>query len=74
MEKRDRILSIVVGLITACCGYIFDLDYLNIAESGLTLSSIVLAVYVAAIIGLINSELAKKMQNTISLQLQSRQK
>ncbi|MFR3787378.1 MAG: hypothetical protein ACLTWR_08810 [Agathobaculum desmolans] len=66
MERRDSILTVVIGIITAVCGYIFSLDYLKIAESGLTLSSIVLAVYIAAVTGLINSELAKKMKKTVA--------
>ena len=66
MERKDSILTVVIGIITAVCGYMFGLDYLKIAESGLTLSSIVLAVYIAAIIGLINSELAKRMKNTVA--------
>lgn len=66
MEKRDRILAFSIGAVAAYCGYKFSLDYSKIAESGLTLSSIVLAVYIAAIIGLINTDLAKKMQKTVA--------
>ncbi|MDD4510004.1 MAG: hypothetical protein PHY23_03720 [Oscillospiraceae bacterium] len=66
MEKRDRNLVLVLGLFAVACGIFFDLDYSRIAESGLTLSSIVLAVYIAAIIGLINSDLSKKMQKAVA--------
>lgn len=66
MERRDQVLAILVGTITIVCGIVFKLDYAPIAESGLTLSSIVLAVYIAAIIGLINSDLAKKMSKTVA--------
>ena len=66
MEKRDNLLVLIVGGIVGFCGYKFDLDYSKIAESGLALCSIVLAVYIAAIVGLINSDLAKKMQKTVS--------
>lgn len=66
MEKKHRILLAVIALVTAGCGYLLGLDYSKIAESGLTLSSIVLAVYIAAIIGLINTPLAKKMQKAIA--------
>lgn len=66
MERRDSILTIAIGIVAAACGYIFNLDYLRIAESGLTLSSIVLAVYIAAVVGLINSELSKKMKKTVA--------
>lgn len=66
MEKRDKIFVWLIGITVAIGGFYFQLDYSKIAESGLTLSSIVLAVYIAAIIGLINSKLAKKMQGTVS--------
>lgn len=66
MERKDRILSAAVGIATAVLGYKFNLDYCEIAESGLTLSSIVLAVYIAAVIGLINSELSKKMKRVVA--------
>lgn len=66
MERKDSILTVVIGIVAAVGGYVFSLDYLKIAESGLTLSSIVLAVYIAAIVGLINSELAKRMKRTVA--------
>ena len=66
MEKRDRILALAVGVIVGVCGYRFNLDYSRIANHGLTLCSIVLAVYIAAIVGLINSDLAKKMKKTVA--------
>lgn len=66
MEKKDSVVVSAVAVICVLCGVIFSLDYSSIAESGLTLSSIVLAVYIAAIIGLINSDLAKKMQKTVA--------
>lgn len=64
MEKYDRFFAWLVGVTTAILAVKFNLDYGRIVAHGLTLSSIVLAVYVAAIIGLINSDLAKKMQKT----------
>ncbi len=66
MEKKDKIAIIIVAILTAFVSYYFDLDFAVLAESGLTMSSIVLAVYIAAIIGLINTELAKKMSTTVS--------
>lgn len=64
MENRDKIISLLIALLVAASGYFFDLKYIKIASSGLTLSSIVLAVYIAAIIGLINSNLARQMRTT----------
>ena len=66
MEKRDNFIVAVVGIVTIFCSFYFKLNYTSIAESGLTLSSITLAVYIAAIIGLINSKLAIKMQGVIT--------
>ena len=68
MEHKDRIVVILIGLLATGCAIAFGLDYSLIAESGLTLSSIVLAVYIAAIIGLINSDLANKMSKTVAPQ------
>lgn len=67
MEKWDRVFAFIVGVLVTGCGIYFKWDYSQIADSGLTLSSIVLAVYVAAIVGLINSDLTKKMQKTVAL-------
>lgn len=66
MEKRERLVVILIAIISCSLGHYCNLDYSRIAESGLTLSSIVLAVYIAAIIGLINSELAAKMKKEVS--------
>lgn len=66
MEKKDIIISAMAGVLAIYCGVKFQWNYADIAEHGLTLSSIVLAVYVAAITGLINSDLAKKMQKSIA--------
>lgn len=66
MEKKDFVISVIAGVLAIYCGIKFQWNYADIAESGLTLSSIVLAVYVAAITGLINSDLAKKMQKSIA--------
>lgn len=66
MERRDLIISVLAGVLSVYCGIKFQWNYADIAENGLTLSSIVLAVYVAAITGLINSDLAKKMQKSIA--------
>lgn len=66
MRKVDKILCSVVATVVGILTYFLEIDYTAIAGEGLTLSSIVLAVYVAAIIGLINTDLAKKMAKTLS--------
>lgn len=66
MEKKDNAIAIIVGVITTLCGELFKLDYSHIAESGLTLSSITLAVYIAAIVGLVKTDLAKHMAKQLS--------
>lgn len=65
MEDKDKKLLRFVGVFSLFAGTGLHLDYANIADSGLTLSSIVLAVYVAAITGMINTELAKNMAMTV---------
>lgn len=66
MRKIDRLWCTLLAVILGVLGYSLEIDYSKIASEGLTLSSIVLAVYVAAIIGLINTDLAKKMAKTLS--------
>lgn len=66
MRTIDRIFCIVAAMIVGVLAFFLEIDYAKIASEGLTLSSIVLAVYVAAIAGLINTDLAKKMAQTLS--------
>lgn len=67
MSKKDRWFAFLIGAFVAILAFLLDLDYSNIASEGLTLSSIVLAVYVAAIMGLIGSKLSQKMADTIAV-------
>ena len=64
MSKKDKWLAFTLGLLVFVTSFAFDFDYANIASEGLTLSSIVLAVYVAAMMGLIGSKLGEKLANT----------
>lgn len=66
MRKIDKFLVFLIAAAVGLLALVFKIDYAEIASEGLTLSSIVLAVYVAAIIGLINTDLAKKMATTLS--------
>ena len=66
MRKIDKLLCIIIAVVVGVATFFLKVDYSKIAAEGLTLSSIVLAVYVAAIIGLINTDLAKKMATTLS--------
>ena len=61
MEKRHKILLCCIAVAVAACSYIFQLDYRKIASEGISLSSIVLAVYIAAMMGLGGSNLGKKL-------------
>ena len=67
MSKKDKWLAFTLGLLVFVTSFALDFDYANIASEGLTLSSIVLAVYVAAMIGLIGSRLGEKLANTPAL-------
>ena len=64
MRKSDKTAAVILATLTIVISWLTHLDYNIIASEGLTLSSIVLAVYVAAILGLINTNLAKKMAAT----------
>ena len=61
MERKHKFLLWFTTLIVAVCSYTLQLDYRNIASEGITLSSIVLAVYVAAMMGLIGSKLGQNL-------------
>lgn len=66
MRKSDKILGFILATVVGILTFLLKIDYTEIASEGLTLASIVLAVYVAAIVGLINTDLAKKMASTLS--------
>lgn len=70
MEKKHKILLWFVAVVVTACSYLFRLDYRNIASEGLSLASIVLAVYVAAMMGLIGANLSKKLANMPSANLE----
>ena len=61
MEKKHKVLLWCIAAAVAACSYIFQLDYRNIASEGMSLTSIVLAVYVAAMMGLIGAKLGEKL-------------
>ena len=61
MEKKHKVLLWCVAVAVAVFSYIFQLDYRNIASEGMSLTSIVLAVYVAAMMGLIGAKLGEKL-------------
>ena len=61
MEKKHKVLLWCIASAVAACSYIFQLDYRNIASEGMSLTSIVLAVYVAAMMGLIGAKLGEKL-------------
>lgn len=62
MYKKHKVM---LGLITICCGiisFMFKVSYSIIASDGITVISIVLAIYMTSFSGLVSSGLAKKMQ------------
>lgn len=61
MERTHKVLLWCTAVVVAICSYIFRFDYRDIASEGMTLSSIVLAVYVAAMMGLIGAKLGEKL-------------
>ena len=61
MQKTHKVLVCIVAALAAICSSYFQLDYRNIASEGMTLSSIALAVYIAAMMGLGGSNLGKKL-------------
>ena len=61
MEKRHKALLGCISTAVAILSYTLQLDYGNVASEGMSLSAIVLAVYVAAMMGLIGSKLGDKL-------------
>lgn len=61
MERKHKVLLWFVAIAVAAVTFIFQLDYRDIASEGMTLSSIVLAVYIAAMMGIGGSKLGKKL-------------
>ena len=62
MYRKHKVMLV---LITICCGiisFMFKVSYSIIASDGITVNSIVLAIYMTSFSGLVSSDLAKKMQ------------
>lgn len=62
MYKKHRVMLVLVMLILGVISYWFSVDYADIASDGITVVSIVLAIYMTSFSGLVSSDLAKKMQ------------
>lgn len=62
MYKKHKV---ILALITICFGimsYVFKVKYSIIASDGITVISIILAIYMTSFSGLVSSDLAKRMQ------------
>ena len=66
MEKMHKLLLGFTAVAVASCSYLLQLDYRSLASEGISLSSIVLAVYVAAMMGLIGAKLGQKLATSPS--------
>lgn len=62
MYKKHRVMLVLVMLIIGVISYLFSVDYADIASDGITVVSIILAIYMTSFSSLVSSELAKKMQ------------
>lgn len=62
MYKKHRVMLVIVMLILGVISYLFSVDYADIASDGITVVSIILAIYMTSFSGLVSSDLAKKMQ------------
>lgn len=66
MSRKHKRNSLFIVAIATVLTLWLELDYGGIASEGLTLSSIVLAIYVAAMMGLIGSRLAERLAKTVT--------
>ncbi|SEF90988.1 hypothetical protein [Lachnospira multipara] len=62
MYKKHSVILTLIMLILGVISYYFSVDYANIASDGITIVSIILAIYMISFSGLGSSDLAKKMQ------------
>ena len=62
MYKKHRVMLVLVILLFGAISYLFSVDYGDIASDGITVVSIILAIYMTSFSGLVSSDLAKKMQ------------
>jgi len=62
MYKKHSVILVLVMLILFVISYFFSVDYVDIASDGITVVSIILAIYMTSFSGLVSSDLAKKMQ------------
>lgn len=62
MYKKHRVMLMLVMLFLGAISYLFSVDYAVIASDGITVVSIILAIYMTSFSSLVSSELAKKMQ------------
>ena len=62
MYKKHRVMLVLVILLFGAISYLFSVDYADIASDGITVVSIILAIYMTSFSGLVSSDLAKKMQ------------
>lgn len=62
MYKNHRVIFVLALLFTGVISILCSVDYADIASDGITVVSIVLAIYMTSFSGLVSSDLAKKMQ------------
>ena len=59
MYKKHRVMLVLVILLFGAISYLFSVDYADIASDGITVVSIILAIYMTSFSGLVSSDLAK---------------
>ncbi len=72
MYKRHRVILVLIMLMCGVISFVFDVDYADIASDGITVVSIILAIYMTSFSGLVSSELAQKMQRREDSELTGR--
>lgn len=62
MYKKHRVIWTLIMFLFGVISFLFCVDYADIASDGITVVSIILAIYMTSFSSLVSSELAKKMQ------------
>lgn len=63
MYKRHKVIIMLIMIICGATSICLKVDYAGIASEGITVVSIVLAIYMTSFSSLVSSDLARKMQS-----------
>lgn len=69
MYKKDKIILMIISILCCVISFKLKIDYSIVASDGITIISIVLAIYMTSVSGLISSKLVGEMSQKRDKQL-----